>query len=456
MKKIRRKSIHPYILIILTFIGTILLGTVFLVMPFASKSGKSFGFVDSLFMSTSAVCVTGLSVMENGLGLDMTIYGKIVMAILMEIGGLSIITITIFFFNIIGGKIGVRSSFLLRESLNQATLKNLGTLVKNIMVISFSIQIICMFINWYPFYEYLKLNGKDSLIGALGMSAFHSSASFNNAGFDILYGSESFVDFSSKAGVLSNLSVYTLNITTMFMIFTGGIGFIVIQDVIAKKRWKYFNLHTKVTLIMTFTLILLGALIIKFTCDMSWLDAFFTSITSRTAGFQTVRMSGLQDAPGGYVTVILLMFIGASPCSTGGGIKTTTMAVLFITIFNFARGKKARVFQRRLEYDQIMKAFVLVNVAIMLVFFSTFIVILIQPELGLNKVLFEVISAFSTTGLSMGITTSLNVSTRLIMVALMIFGRLGILTVIGVLNRNWLNNKTDRDIEFIKESVTVG
>ena len=177
------KKMHPYMFIILTYFSSIVVGTILLIMPFASKTGHSFGFVNSLFMSTSAVCVTGLSVMENGLGADMTVYGKIVMGLLMEVGGLSIITIAVFFFNIIGAKIGISKGYLIRESLNQDTMKNIFSLVKNIMVISFSIQLICAFLNWYSFYEYLTLvkpNENLYLLKSFGMSLFHSSASLGN------------------------------------------------------------------------------------------------------------------------------------------------------------------------------------------------------------------------------------------------------------------------------------
>mgnify|MGYP002624677009 CR=1 FL=1 len=456
MAKVKvRKKLHPYMFIILTFLGVIAIGTILLLMPFASSSGESFGFVDSFFMATSAVCVTGLSVMKNGLGADMSIYGKVVMAMLMEIGGLSIITIAVFFFTIIKGKIGISNGLVLKESLNQNTMKDILSLVKNIVRISFSIQIICAFLNWYPFYEYLGLYGDASLGKAFLLSLFHSDASFNNAGFDIVYGTKNFVDFALDAGKLSTFSVIVFNLTTVFLIFSGGIGFVVIQDVLKKKRWKKFSLHTKITLIMTFILIIGGTLLIKFTANISFIDALFTSVTSRTAGFQTYDMMNLETHPATYYVIIILMFIGASPCSTGGGIKTTTMAVALIAIYHFAFGRKSKVFSRRLDNEQVIKAFVLITLAVMIVMSSTFVVVLIQPELGIDKTFFEIVSAFSTTGLSMGITTSLNVASKLIVCFLMIFGRIGILTIIGVVNKNWLN-KSKEEIEYVKESVIIG
>ncbi len=455
MKKIKKRSIHPYILIISTYLSVIIIGLILLVMPFAMKNMQSMGFTNALFMSTSAVCVTGLSVMENGLGADLSIYGKIVMCLLMEIGGLSIITIGVFFFTIVGAKIGIGAGFLIKESLNQNTMKDLLTLVKNIMLISFTIQLICALINIYPFYEYFKYYNEESFAKAFFTSIFHSVASFNNAGFDIIHGSKSFVEFSMDSTVLSTSSKIIFNLTTMFMIYAGGIGFVVINDVLAKRRWRKFSLHTKITLITTLILIVLGAVIIKFSANVNFMDAFFTSFTARTAGFQTFEMATLEDKPVSFVIINILMFIGASPCSTGGGIKTTTIAIIFIAIFNFARGKKNNVFERRLDSTQILKAFVLVNLAIMIIILATLALLISQSELRIDRILFEVVSAFSTTGLSMGITTSLNIFSKYVIIILMILGRLGILTIVGVLNKNWLNQPKD-NIEYIEESVYIG
>ena len=178
--------IHPYMIIISSFLSVILIGTILLVMPFASTTGKSIGFVDSLFMATSSVCVTGLSVVT--VSADLTVYGKIVMMLLMEIGGLSFITIAVFFFTVIGAKIGVSNRILLRESLNQSSLNGIVPLVRKIIFISFTIQIVCALINLISFTQYYDF------WEALGVSLFHSCASFNNAGFDII-GDESLIPF---------------------------------------------------------------------------------------------------------------------------------------------------------------------------------------------------------------------------------------------------------------------
>ena len=434
------KKIHPYIYIIMTFVIVILVGTLVLMLPISSSDGKSFGFVNSLFMATSAVCVTGLSVMN--LAMDMSIFGRVVMTILMEIGGLSFITIAVFFFTIIGAKIGVSNRFLLREALNQNSVSGIVSLVKKIMLISFSIQFICALINLISLMDYYNNN----FWYAFGASIFHSASSFNNAGFDI-FGSESLIPF--KDNIL-------INSTTMVLIFFGGIGFIVIDEIIKKRRWRKFNLHTKLTLITTFILLIIGGLAIKLTYpELSLLQSFFTSFASRTCGSTTFDMAGLKNHPACYIIIILLMLIGASPCSTGGGIKTTTIAIAVLAIISYAKGKKTTVFHRKIQESQIFKSFVLIVMFSFIIFIGTFIICSIQPELGIQEIFFEVVSAFSTTGFSMGITSSLNTTSRIIISILMLLGRIGPLTIIGVVNKNWMTASND-DIQYVEESVIVG
>lgn len=434
----KSKKIHPYILIILTFFIVIVCGTSLLLMPFASKSGTSFGFIDSLFMSTSAVCVTGLSVMD--ISSSMTLYGKIVMCILMEIGGLSFLTIAVFFFTIIGAKIGVSNRFLMKEALNQNSVKGIVSLVKRIILISFIIQTAGTALNMFSMMPYTDYN----FIKALGYSVFHSVASFNNAGFDI-FGSESLIGFADDI---------ILNSSTMLLILFGGLGFVVLDDIIHSKRWKKFNLHTKITLLTTLVLVLAGMFLMKISMNsLTWLQALFTSITTRTAGFTTFNMADLT--PAAYITTVCLMFIGASPCSTGGGIKTTTFAIVILAILFFARGKKTRAFHRKIPEGSIFKAFVLFTVAVIVVLLGTFLVCMFQPELGIKETLFEVVSAFSTTGLSMGITAKLNGINRIIICFLMLFGRLGPLTVIGVVNKNWMTESKEQ-IQYVEERVIIG
>ena len=239
------------------------------------------------------------------------------------------------------------------------------------------------------------------------------------------------------------------------MIVIGGIGFTVILDVLKNKKWKKFSLHTKITLLATLMLIIGGMILVKLTSDMSILDSLFTSVTSRTAGFATYNMSKLESFPATYLIIILLMIIGASPCSTGGGIKTTTFAVLILSIISYAKGKKTKVFNRKIGEGQIFKAYALVVVAMMIVMIATILISISQPNLGFQKIFFEVVSAFSTTGLSMGITPNLNIFCKLIIILLMFLGRIGPLTVIGLVNKNWMASTTEK-VQYVEEGVIIG
>lgn len=439
MIKKRKLKIHPYVFIILTFLSVILLGTLCLMLPFAVQEGASLSFIDALFMSTSSVCVTGLSVIVPATKLS--IFGKIVMALLMEIGGLSFLTIAVCFFAILGGKIGIGNRYLLREALNQNSLAGIVQLVKRIILISFIIQFIGIVLNYISLMSYYNYNFGQTL----GVSIFHSIAAFNNAGFDI-FGTESMIPF--KDNIL-------LNISTMFLIICGGMGFIVINEIVTKHSLKKLSIHSKIVLIMTLSLTILGMLVFKLSMynDISWLQALFTSVTCRTAGFTSIPLK--QIPPSAYIMFIVLMFIGASSCSTGGGIKTTTIFVIFLTLFYYARGKKPRIFHRRISDSSTFKAFVLFGFAVMIIMLGTFIVGLSQPKFGLDQILFEVVSGFTTTGLTLGITTSLNVLNKIVLCFMMFIGRLGPLTIIGVVNRNWMTESKEK-IQYVEERVIIG
>lgn len=439
MIKNRKIKIHPYVLIILTFLAVILLGTICLMLPWAVKDGVRLTFVDALFMSTSSVCVTGLSVVTPATKLSL--FGKIVMAIMMEIGGLSFLTIAVCFFAVIGGKIGIGNRYLLREALNQNSLVGIVHLVKRIILISFIIQMIGVLLNYLSLMSYYQYDfGK-----TLGVSIFHSIASFNNAGFDV-FGVDSVIPF--KDNVLFNIS-------TIFLIVSGGLGFIVIDELVTKHSFRKLSIHSKLVLTITTALILLGMFIFKFAMfdEITWLQALFTSVTCRTAGFTSVDLANLP--PVGYVMSIVLMFIGASPCSTGGGIKTTTIFVMLLTFIYYAQGKKPRIFHRRISDGSIFKAFVLFGIAVIVIIVATLIIGFSQPELGLSSILFEVVSGFSTTGLTMGITPSLNALSKIVICFLMFFGRLGPLTIIGVVNHNWMRESKE-NIQYVEERIIVG
>lgn len=439
MIKKRKIKVHPYVFIILTFLSVILLGTICFMLPWAVTDGKHLSFIDALFMATSSVCVTGLSVITPAF--KFSLFGKIIMAVLMEIGGLSFLTIAVCFFAILGGKIGIGNRYLLREALNQNSLAGIVHLVKRIILISFVIQMIGVVLNFIALFAYYDYN----FLKTFGVAIFHSIASFNNAGFDI-FGNQSMIPF--KDNIL-------LNISTMGLIISGGLGFIVINELVSKHSLKKLSIHSKIVLVMTFVLILIGMLIFKFSMydEISWLQALFTSVTCRTAGFTSIPLEHIP--PSAYIMCIVLMFIGASPCSTGGGVKTTTIFVIMLTFFYYAQGKKPRIFHRRISDNSIFKAFVLFGITVIIMILGTMLIGFSQPKLGLDKILYEVVSGFSTTGLSMGITPILNSFSKAVLCFMMFFGRLGPLTIIGVVNHNWMTESKEK-IQYVEERIIVG
>ena len=432
------KKLSPYIKIVLTFFIVILVGALLLMLPI-STNGDNINFVDALFMSTSSVCVTGLTVVPN-IKEEITIFGKIVITFLIEIGGLSFITLATFVLTIFGSKINITDRYLLKEALNQNSLKGIIGFVKKIIFFSLAIQAFGVFLNCFALMPYY-----DGFWEILGVSIFHTVASFNNSGLDI-FGSTSMLAFSHDV---------FLNINTMLLIILGGLGFAVLTDIIKTRSIRRLNINSKIVLISTTVLIIGGALFLKIANNnLTFLQAFFMSITSRTAGFTTVDCANLN--PGEFSIITSLMFIGASPGSTGGGVKTSTFFVVLLAILSYGLNKKPTIFKRTIAKDTIMKSFALVTSAIITCTFAVMIISIIEPNIEHEKIIFEVVSAFSTTGLSMGITTSLSNGSLIILVFMMFFGRLGPLTIISLINRNWHINGQNDSIKYVEEKVVIG
>jgi trk system potassium uptake protein TrkH len=440
MKKLK---ITPLSIIVLSFLGIILIGVFLLKLPISTQTVDSLSWVDSIFLSTSAVCVTGLSTIPD-LSITLSIFGKVVLALLIQIGGIGIVTLAIYVLIILGIKIGVTERYVIKEALNQHSLSGVIKLVKSIIITTLIIEFFGMIINFIVFiqdFDFWK---------ALGISAFHSISSFNNAGFDIL-GSTSLHNYSSNI---------LLNMNTMLLIIIGGIGFIVIRDVLAKKNWSSLSLYSKIVLKTTAFLIISGLLVLKIFewNNITWLEAFFQSVTTRTAGFSTVDMNLFSYST--LIVIIIFMFIGASPNSTGGGIKTTTFYIMFRSIISFLSGKPTIVNKRRIGSDVRTKAFTLAALALV----STITVFIILTRIEANNpnydmpflnMLFETFSAFGTVGLSMGITPHLMPASKVILSMLMFLGRLGPITIFGLMNKNWGHPQVS-NIEYATERIIIG
>lgn len=439
----QKRKTSPLLIIILSFLAIILVGTLLLWLPLSAQNGQSLSFVDALFLSTSSVCVTGLSPVAD-ISSTLSVFGKIVMLFLIQIGGMGIVTIAIYILAMLGIKIGITERYLVKESLNQNSVGGMIKLVRMVVFTSLIIEGIgavlsfVVFIQDYPFLE------------ALGVSVFHSISSFNNAGFDLL-GSQSLIGYADN--------IY-FNIITMVLIVLGGIGFVVIHDILNNSRWKDLTLYTRIVLKVTIILIVAGALLIKLFegNNVTWLQAVFTSVTCRTAGFSTTDIGALSDAT--VLVMMLLMFIGASPNSTGGGVKTTTAYAIYKAITSFLTGKPTVIKNRKIDDETKYKAFALAVLSA----FCVFVAFLALSSIELTNtasnstfinILFEAISAFGTVGLTRGLTTDLLSSSKLIIASLMFLGRLGPITIFGIFNHNW-GHPFVSNLDYPTERIIIG
>lgn len=427
-----KRYMSPGRFIALGFFLIIMLGTFLFLLPISQKVPGSISFTDALFTSTSAVCVTGLSTFDPGTVLSP--FGQTILALLIQFGGLGFVCISVGFIMFSGQKLFIRQRTLVKEALNYGSLDNITSLVKSVLFITLITESIGALLNFALFSKTLPLSK------AIGVSLFHAVSSFNNAGFDIFGNGNNLISYSDNTALL---------LITSFLIIFGGIGYLVIKEIIFKHKFKKFTLHTKVVLTMTISLLILGTLLFKITENYSWLDAFFMSVSTRTAGFTTVDLGNLSNA--GYIIYCLFMFIGASPTSTGGGIKTTTFLIVIISLCSYFSAKKPCLFKRTLAKDILYKAFIIFTMGLTVIFISLFLLCLSQNDIAFNDLLFEVFSAFGTVGLSTGITSSLSSVGKYIIIVTMFIGRLGPLTIASL----WMYKKTSH-ISYAEESVTLG
>ncbi|MDU4883787.1 TrkH family potassium uptake protein [uncultured Clostridium sp.] len=426
------KKIKPSRIIVLGFLMVILLGTILLMLPISINEGKNVSFIDALFTSTSAVCVTGLIAIDTAD--TFTIFGRTVVALLIQIGGLGVTSVGVGFIMLMKRKIGIKERTLIKESMNLDSLKGVVKLVKSILLMTLIFESIGVILSYVVFSkDYAPLD-------ALGISLFHSVAAFNNSGFDILGGLQNLIPYQNNI---------LLNLTTCGLIIFGGIGFLVIKEIIEVKSFKKFTLHTKIVIIMTVILLIVGTILLKLTENISWLGAFFFSTSARTAGFSTYSLSSFTNA--GLFVIIILMFIGASPGSTGGGIKTTTLFTLYKSIYSTSTNKHCIAFKRKIPLAVILKAFNITILALFIICIGTFILSILEPNYTFMQLLFEVTSAFGTVGLSTGITPDLSDISKAIISLIMFIGRLGPMTIATI----WCC-KEPSNARYSEETVIIG
>ncbi|KUP23793.1 ATP synthase subunit J [Paenibacillus sp. DMB5] len=407
----------------LGFVLLIAVGTLLLCLPAASTSGR-ISFIDALFMATSATCVTGLAVIDTGT--QLTVFGQIVLLVLFQFGGLGFVTMATLITLVLNKRISLKERLLLQESMNQNSMQGIVKLIRRVLIYSLVIQLIGAMLFTVRFIMDMPA-GK-----AVYYGLFHSVSIFNNAGFDL---------FGDVHGPFSGLTRYVedpiVNITSMLLIFLGGIGFIVLSDIVDFPKRKRLTLHSKVVLSTSAVLILIGAAVffwLELNTTLKPLHAggklmasFLQAITPRSGGVTTIEIPLLREST--QFLMILLMFIGAAPGSTGGGIKITTFAILVVTAYSKIRGKEDIVmFRHRISKDNVYRAITMTLLSLMLVLIATML-LSVTESADFLTVLFEAVSAFGTSGITMGLTPELTTPGKILVIILMFVGRTGPLTL---------------------------
>lgn len=444
-RRAMKTTLAPAQLVVLSFIFVILMGTSFLLLPGAVVQNGKIRVIDALFTATSATCVTGLIVVDTGS--YFTRFGQIVILILIQIGGLGLMTITTFFALIFGRDMNVRENIIMSATLNMKALSKVSNLVVSILILTFSFELLGAILLYFAWLEY------DSFIwgSKFYYCIFHSISAFCNAGFSLF--PNSFENF--KDNIFLNM------IITSLIIF-GGLGFAVLvniyRSVILKK--ERLSLHTKLVLVITASLIFGGMLLIALTewnnnlsdlpDKIKIMASYFLSITPRTAGFNTINMRNLTYEC--YFLLIILMFIGASPGGTGGGIKTSTFGLFLGAVWSMLQGRSSvEMFKRNVSREDVNNALLLTILALMLLAVFGFILLLTQVGEPMH-IFFELFSAFGTVGLSAGITPQLTTIGKIIIIITMFIGRVGPLTLLLAIRQR----RESVMYEYPEETIMIG
>lgn len=440
------KRLHPVQILCIGFAALIFIGAILLTLPISSAKGTETSFVDAFFTSTSAVCVTGLVTLDTGT--YWSYFGKTVIIILIQIGGLGFMSFATLLSLILGKKITLRERLVMRESMVSFRLQGIVRLAKYILIFTFTVEFIgaaLLATQFIPRLGFLK---------GVYYSFWHSISAFCNAGFDIIgYG-------NSLTGYNQNLVIL---VTLSMLIVVGGLGFIVWWELFHYRDVKRISTHSKVVLFVTAVLISLGALLIfvfeynnpetlknlPFVHKIS--NSFFSAITPRTAGFNSISTSGMTTA--GIILTMILMFIGGSPGSTAGGVKTTTIGVMIMTIISVIKGKEdTEIFKRRIPKSTVYKALAVNIIAFMLLSIVVVILSVTEVRASFRDILYEATSALGTAGLTLGITSKLSRVGKVVLMITMYCGRVGLLTVVTALYAK----KNVSGVKYPEDKIVVG
>jgi len=441
------KNSSPFQILVLGFLIITLIGTFLLMLPAASVNGYSQQFIDALFTATSAVSTTGLIVVDTGS--YYTLSGQWVILILIQIGGLGYMVFIVMVFLSQGNGISLQGRKILRESLSRPLKIDMSNFAKIVFAFTFVIEVlgaIGLFIYWSRFFTFSK---------AVYVSVFHSVSGFCTAGFSLFSDSITFYGHS-----------YYMNVVVDLICISGAVGFFVLYDVyryiikkINKQQRVQLSIHSKIVLTVTFVLIILGSILIFGFKDSKFTESFSIKIlfatfqiisASTTTGFNTIDIGSISNSS--LLLIIILMFIGASPGSTGGGIKTTSFAVLIKHIFSVLRGiKDTSLFKRKIRNDIVTNVVVLTAISLIWI---TFVVLILSftENFEFIKIFFETISAFGTVGLSTGITSGLSVAGKIIITLTMFLGRVGPL----VLGFSLLKSERQNGYSYPEEEILIG
>lgn len=443
----RRRELTPAQLIVLSFAAAIVVGTVLLRLPVAHTTGGKIGWLEALFTATSAVCVTGLIVVDTGR--DFSYFGQAVILLLIQVGGLGILTAGTLLAFLTGRRLGFRERLNLQAQLSALQVGGVVRLVRNILLLVFGVELAGALL------LYVRMAAVEGWGHGAWQAVFHSISAFNNAGFSLY--ADSLVRYVSDPLV---------NVVVMALIVVGGLGFVVIVNLVARYRQVQrtpLSLHTKLALTATGSLIIAATAVLlvlewanaRTLGPLPWpaklLAGLFQAVTPRTAGFNTLDYAAMREA--GLMVTMLLMFIGGNPGSTAGGIKTVTFFVLVGSAWSLGRGRgELHLFDRRIALETAVRSGVITLISFMAVSGGLTLMAITDPELGMLQLAFETFSAFGTVGLSTGITPELSAPGKIIIIALMFVGRLGPLTMALAL----IEAPPEKRIEYPVEDVVVG
>lgn len=452
-KKINKRTLQATQVVTLGFASIILIGAILLSLPISTTSKGSSDFLNSIFTATSATCVTGLVTVDTGT--YWSTFGQVIILLLIQIGGLGFTTLATLLTIVMKNKIQFKEDLVMQESLNKLTLPGFFKLTLNITKTTLIIEGIgALFLSFdfVPRFGFVK---------GIWFSLFHSISAFCNAGFDIM--GSAYDKFSSLTPFVSNPIVI---LTLALLITVGGLGFPVIFDIIKNKKFNKLTTHSKLVLTTTLWVGLIGAALIllsEFNNSHTMLNlhfgdkilsSFFQSITARTAGFNSINLNHMHDA--GLLIVIILMFIGASPASTGGGIKTTTLATITLYAHSLITEKRdVEAYGKRLTTTAIRKSTGVFFIAVVTICIGTFSICLIEPQLTLTEACFQIVSAITTAGLSIIDLNSLQALSKTILILFMFIGRVGSLTILLALTKAY-GRKKQEHMRFSEDRILVG